>query len=84
MTARHKKTAAAAAAGALAAYYGLPFAALARYLHRTGTGARCGPRELAGGLIACLTSSLGPWWCLGHVMHTRLTGTRYTHGKTER
>lgn len=84
VTARHKKTAAVAAAGALAAYYGVPFAALARYLHRTGTAARCGPRELAGGLIACLTSSLGPWWCLGQVTRARVTGTRYTHGKTER
>ncbi len=84
VTARHKKTAAAAAAGALAAYYGVPFAALARYLHRTGAGARSGPRELAGGLIACLASSIGPWWCLGQVTHARLTGIRYAHGKTER
>jgi hypothetical protein len=50
----------------------------------SGTCARCGPRELAGGLIACLASSIGPWWCLGQVTHARVTGTRYTHGKTER
>jgi len=84
VTARRKKTAAAAAAGALAAYYGVPFAALARYLRRTGTCARCGPRELAGGFLACLTSSVGPWWCLGQVTRARITGARYTHGKTER
>lgn len=84
VTARHNKTAAAAAAGALAAYYGVPFAVLARHLRRAGADTRCGPRELLGGLIACLTSSIGPWWCLGQVTRVRVTGTRYIHGKTER
>jgi hypothetical protein len=84
VTARHTKAAVIAAAGALAAYYGVPFAALARHLRRAGAEVRYGPRELAGGLVACLASSAGPWWCLGQVARARITGTRYRHGKTER
>ncbi len=84
MTSRHRKTATATAAGALGAYYGVPFAALARHLRRSGTDMRCGPRELLGGLAACLASSTGPWWCLAQAARTRLTGTRYAHDKTER
>jgi hypothetical protein len=84
MTSRRRKTATVAAAGALGAYYGVPFAALARHLRRAGANVRCGPRELLGGLVACVASSTGPWWCLGQVVRARLTGTRYAHDKTER
>lgn len=84
LAARRRGPAAAAAAGAVAAYYGVPFAVLARHLRRGGQHIRLGPRELAGGLAACLASSLGPWWCLGQMTRARLTGRRYTHGKTER
>jgi Glycosyl transferase family group 2 len=84
VTARHTKTAAVAVVGALAAYYGVPFAALACHLHRCGAEVRCGPRELAGGLAACLVSSVGPWWCLGQVARAKITGTPYIHSKTER
>jgi hypothetical protein len=84
VTTRHTKAAAVATVGALAAYYGVPFAALARHLHRGGAEVRCGPRELAGGLAACLASSIGPWWCLGQAARAAITGTRYRHGKTER
>jgi Glycosyl transferase family group 2 len=83
-TRRNRTAAVAAVTGALAAYYGIPFTVLTRYLRRTGAGTRCGPRELAGGLAACLTSSTGPWWCLGQAARARLTRTRYIHGKTER
>jgi Glycosyl transferase family group 2 len=82
-TARHK-TALAATTGALAAYYGVPFAALARHLRHAGADVPCGPRELLGGLSACLASSAGPWWCLSQAARARITGARYLHGKTER
>jgi len=81
---RRRGAATAAAAGALAAYYGVPFALIACHLRRGGHDTRCGPGELLGGLAACLASSLGPWWCLGQVARARHTGIRYTHRKTER
>jgi hypothetical protein len=57
---------------------------LTSHLRRNGHDARCGPRELLGGLAACLVSSVGPWWCVGNAIDRWLTGAQYEHDKTER
>lgn len=83
LLAQRRGPALAATVAALGAYYGLPFAAITRYLRNAGQQVHCGPQEVAGGLVACLLSSVGPWWCVGRVVRRALFGARYVHDKTE-
>lgn len=74
-----------AAVAALATYYALPFWMLARQPQvRAALQHPLGGRELAGGLAAALTASIGPWWCLGNALDRWARGATYDHDKTER
>jgi hypothetical protein len=81
--AARRPVAIAASVAALAGYYGLPFAAIWWYLRTHGRTVRCGPQVIVGGLVACLVSSVGPWWCVARAVRRALTGIRYEHDKTE-
>jgi hypothetical protein len=71
-------------AAALAVYYVIPFALIAAEPRRRGQPHPLSGRELAGGLAAYLTHSLGPAWCAANAVHRATTGMRYAHDKTER
>lgn len=81
---RTRAAALAASAAAVTAYLYVPAVQVTAQLRRDGIPATVGARELAGILAAALTSSVGPWWCVGDVIRSRLTGTRLSHDKTER
>ena len=77
---RRRGRAAVLAGFGVMAYYVVPAALAARLAGRSFSPLRSVP----GGMGAALLSSAGPWWSAADLAWHAVTGTRPSHGKTER